>query len=158
MGVVEVDIGRSKNKYYGNAHGLENTVFSSLVESKMHDSIRDFYLYHAKCINEVITPYIINSSEKVKIEGKAFKNYMLPHLMVRMSTPKEDKGGVPFHILCAEIVNPKTKLGFVVSKDMGVLSEITALDFAVFAEDIKNQIIIAEAEKKLDPNNRRIIV
>jgi hypothetical protein len=130
-------------------HGSERYWFDSVLQKDVHDNVREYYLYHAQAINEVIRPYIINSSKKQRwTKGLGQDTYYLPHLMARMSTEAEQKKDeIPYHILSAEIVNPNNGVAFWVDMPLGQVANLKDMDFAVFAELCKNATIQYEFDK-----------
>ncbi len=140
-------------------NGTDRYWFDDLIQKEMHDSVRDFYLHHAQCINEVIRPFIVNSVKKQRwTKGMGSDFYHLPLLMARMSTEEEQKENeLPFHILQSEVVSPKTGECLQVSMKLGIVAEITSTDFAIFAELVKKKIATYKTDL-LQENNEGIIL
>ena len=115
--------------------------FENQMERDAHDVTRDTYLYHAKQINEQIKPFIVNSVKKIRwTKGLGKDEYWLPCLHVRLSNEEEDKGGMPFYVMEADLVNPKDGVSFLVDMPIGHPIKITSLHFALFAEHLRNAI------------------
>jgi len=122
--------------------------FESELDRQVHDVTTEKFLIHAKAINEIIKPYIINSSDKVRwTKGLGQDTYSHPHLIVRASDDEQDGNGMPFIVMMAEIVNPKTGVGFVCDMKLDNPDVITALDFAIFGEKCLSALNAYRADK-----------
>lgn len=128
---------------------LDKYWFEDELEKVAHDCIRDQYIQHAQAINKVITPWIINSVKKERwTKGQGRDEYHIPCLHVRVTNDEEDQNSIPFHIMEAMIVNPKTGVGFIADMSIGNPDKVTQLDFAIFAEHINSAIIKYNADRQ----------
>jgi len=130
------------------SHEKDRYYFDDLTHRMAHDVTREKYLIQAQAINEVIRPYIVNSSKKVRYtKGLGEDTYNLPHLHVRLTSNNDGNEGLPVYVMEAEIINPKTGVAFVVDMNLDYVDKVTSLDFAVFAEHINSALIQFEADK-----------
>jgi hypothetical protein len=139
MEKIMSEIGSELDKYW----------FESELEKVAHDCIRDQYIQHAQAINHVIKPWIVNSVKKERwTKGQGRDEYHIPCLHVRVTNDIEDVKGLPYHVMEAQIVNPKTGVGFIADMPIGNPEKVTSLDFCIFAEHINSALIQYLADKQ----------
>ena len=137
---------------------IDRYYFESELEKKSHDEIGRQYLQHAKAINDVIRPYIINSVKKIRYtKGQGSDEYCIPCLHVRVTNDNEDNTGLPHYVMEAMIVNPDTGVGFIADMPIGYKEKVTSLDFAIFAEHCKNAIFNYDVAK-INANKEGVII